>query len=286
MRGLTRGATPASLTTAGVAEFDAARLHFEGTGRTTGFSYKAYSAKDVKTALTAMTGGKCAYCEADYDATQPSDVEHYRPKGAVDTDAGRLKPGYWWLAASWDNLLPSCIRCNRAEGQLLYDGTELKSGKANLFPLLDDAHRASGIGQEAHEVPLLIDPCRVLPGAHVRFVDDGGRSIAEEVDQDSASLSARMARASIDVYGLNRSGLVKDRSRYLAWAKLSLARLVKLAGRLNALPGPTAADRAEIGEDIEKELEFLDGLTCGEDRYTGMLRGLIDPKLAELGLSF
>ncbi|MFK0278372.1 hypothetical protein ACIQUG_32190 [Ensifer sp. NPDC090286] len=285
MRMLYRGHHPASLLAAGIAEFEAARLHFDGTGRRSGFVYKAYGEADVKSALTAMSNGKCAYCEADYDATQPSDVEHFRPKGAIDTDVGRIKPGYWWLAATWENLLPSCIRCNRKEKQLLFDGTELSCGKANSFPLADETRRAAAVGQEAHEDPLLIDPCREDPAVHLRFVDDKGHCVAVPVDPDPLSGSGRRARTSIDVFGLNRAGLVRDRSRYMRWAKISLARLERLARRLDVLPADADGDREEIAEMIDQELDYLDGLTCGEDRYTGMLRALVDPKLAELNMA-
>ncbi len=285
MRSLRRGEQPASLLRAGVAEFAAAKLHFDGTGRQDGFTYKAYGAPDVKSALAAMSNGKCAYCEADYDATQPSDVEHFRPKGAIDTDAGRIKPGYWWLAATWENLLPSCIRCNRREKQLLFDGTELSCGKANQFPLVDEASRATSVGQEANEDPLLIDPCSENPADHLHFIDDGGHSIAVPIDPDPQSLSARKARATIDIFGLNRAGLVRDRSNYLFWAKLSLARLEWFAYELNALPRGADNKREEFANWIEQELDFLDRLTCGEGSYTGMLRALIDPKLAELNIT-
>lgn len=285
MRRLTRPASPASLLIAGVSELEAARLHFEGTGREDGFDYNAYRARDVKGALTAMTCGKCAYCEADYDATQPNDVEHFRPKGAIDTASGRIKPGYWWLAAAWTNLLPSCIRCNRREHQPLFDGTDLVMGKANDFPLDNELQRANTIGGEDLEVPLLIDPCVVNPADHVRFEDDEGRCIAKEVDADPSTLSARMARASIDTYGLNRAGLVRERSLYMNWAKVSLARLERLARRLELLPANAADERTEIEELIYVELDYLAGLTSGEGSYTGMLRGVVDPKLAELNIS-
>jgi len=285
VRKLERAQSPASLLTAGVVEFNAARLYFDGSGRQDGFKFKAYSAADVKAALTAMSCGKCAYCEAYYDATQPNDVEHFRPKGGIDTEAARIKPGYWWLAAKWENLLPSCIRCNRKERQLLFDGTELASGKANRFPLVDEARRACGIGQEACEDPLLIDPCVEDPPEHIRFIDDDGRCIAVPVHPDPQSRSARKARASIDIYGLNRSGLVRDRSRYMRRAKLSLARLEKLARRLDALPANEEDERSEIVDFIDSELDFLDGLTSGEDSYTGMLLAFVAPKLAELNLA-
>jgi uncharacterized protein (TIGR02646 family) len=284
MKRLARGQSPASLLTIGVAEFNAARLHFDGTGRQDGFKFKAYNEADVKAALRAMTSGKCAYCEADYDATQPVDVEHFRPKGAIDTAVGWIQPGYWWLAAAWENLLPSCIRCNRKEHQRLFDGTELASGKANRFPLMNEALRASAIGDEAREDPLLIDPSVEDPSEHIRFIDDDGRCIAVPVEPDPQSRSARKARASIDIYGLNRSGLVRDRSRYMQWAKVSLARLERLVRRLDAQTANGQDESSEITESINEELDYLDGLTCGEYPYAGMLWSLIEPKLAELNL--
>src|ERR1039458_2761253 len=103
MRRLTRTACPTAFAPLSAAELASARLHFENTGKQDGFEFNAYRHADVKTALSKMTRGKCAYCEDDYDATQPVDVEHYRPKGAIETDAGMTKPGYWWLAAVWEN---------------------------------------------------------------------------------------------------------------------------------------------------------------------------------------
>ena len=79
-------------------------------------SFSVYSNPDVKAALADVFGGKCAYCESRYDRTQPVDVEHYRPKSEVKV--GEVKVGgYWWLAAVWSNLLPSCIDCNRARSK-------------------------------------------------------------------------------------------------------------------------------------------------------------------------
>jgi hypothetical protein len=71
----------------------------------------------------------------------------------------------------------------------------------------------------------------------------------------------------------------------MRWAKLSLARLEKLAWKLDSLAGNAEDEKREIAELIDKELDYLYGLTCGEDRYTGMLQALADPKLAELNLA-
>src|SRR5713226_966814 len=109
------------------------------------FKFKAYKGKTVIEHLTSLFSGKCAYCESKYWGTQPVDVEHYRPKGGVmvpqlrsakqsgrsrstkasNTDQYKLrKPGYYWLAASWENLLPACIDCTRERNQKIPDQKE------------------------------------------------------------------------------------------------------------------------------------------------------------------
>ena len=158
------------------------------------FTYSRYKQPEVKAALTELFFGKCAYCETFYERNQPVDVEHYRPKNGVDGYEG----GYWWLGMDWDNLLPSCIDCNRKREQKVppdfptllenvikgqdFDHWESKTtGKSTAFPLLDetkrvlDFERANDIGDER---PLLIDPCRDDPADYISFfVDDIGALI-------------------------------------------------------------------------------------------------------------
>src|SRR5215213_749615 len=104
--------------------------------------YAAYKKAGVIKALNDLFRGKCAYCESVYAATQPTDVEHYRPKGGVVVAGEFSRPGYYWLAASWENLLPSCIDCNRERKQDFTDKASGKSGKANHFPLTTEDYRA------------------------------------------------------------------------------------------------------------------------------------------------
>lgn len=280
MRKLSREAPPAQLAAAAAKELAAAETYFVTDGKTKGFKFKVYQLKDVKARLADMTSGKCAYCEADYDATQPADVEHYRPKGALVTEAGKVEPAYWWLAAQWDNLLPSCIRCNRVETQSLYDGSQVKLGKGERFPLLDESNRAKKPGGEAQEIPLLIDPFREDPAIYIEFVDDGGYCIAKPVDRDENSIAAKRARASIDIYGLNRVGLVRDRSRYMRRARAAALRLRKLFNKQRALVGSPQGIIDRIAEEIRDELELLDEMMDGSDRYTGMIRTLAAPEFA------
>lgn len=285
MRRLTRMACPPAFAPLAASEFARAEAYFAVPGTRDGFDFKAYSHSDVKTALSKMTGGNCAYCEADYDATAPVDVEHYRPKAAVETDVGLMKPGYWWLAASWDNLLPSCIRCNRKERVPLFDGSELVVGKGNRFPLDDEDSRAHEVGGEVNETPLLIDPCREDPADFIRFEDKEGKCIAVPIEQDPTTLSARRARASIDIYGLNRAGLVQDRSRYMARAKLLLAQFERAVRRLNRLSPEDDENRSDAELDIAEHLDSLAELISGEDRFTGVLGAIIRPAIAKFNLS-
>ena len=86
-------------------------------GKRKSYPFKVYGHQQIKDALAALFFNKCAYCETPYAATQPVDVEHFRPKGEVAED--KEHPGYYWLAASWENLFPSCIDFNRERTQQL-----------------------------------------------------------------------------------------------------------------------------------------------------------------------
>ena len=82
---------------------------------------------------------KCAYCETR-EVRSSYHAEHFRPKAAVMVKGtGKRKqdpcptvdeygnsinhPGYFWLAYTWSNLLPSCHYCNSV------------FGKKNQFPI-------------------------------------------------------------------------------------------------------------------------------------------------------
>lgn len=126
--------------------------------------FAAYKHDSVKSTLNTLFGRKCAYCESLTLGTQPGDVEHYRPKAkvaVVDEETGEIttKPGYPFLAASWDNLLPSCIDCNRPRTQPEYDGAMRVMGKANFFPLAVEGNRAGSEEALGNEAPLLLDRC-------------------------------------------------------------------------------------------------------------------------------
>lgn len=173
---------------------------------------------------------KCAYCESSFVHVSPADIEHFRPKSAVKIDekTGKekvleLKPGYYWLAADWDNLLLSCIDCNRRRNQEDIDGDgEIASGKATIFPLADEADRVrdhdtwedmiAKVRQE-EKSRLLLNPCVDDPAEHLKFemrYDEEGQVLGVFA---VALQNSQKGQKSINVYGLNRAGLVWARTR-------------------------------------------------------------------------
>jgi hypothetical protein len=90
-----------------------------------------YAHETVKNALLKLQHGKCAFCECKVTHQQYGDVEHFRPKkGYKQKDGDPLgRPGYYWLAYEWTNLLVSCQICNQ-------------KFKKNLFPLRRPSRRA------------------------------------------------------------------------------------------------------------------------------------------------
>ena len=264
------------------------------------FKYKAYKSKSVIEELGKLFFGKCAYCETKYQATQPVDVEHFRPKGGVmviDRSPKRSskkggknssvstelklklqKPGYYWLAASWDNLLPSCIDCNRERNQKIPDETDstkfktIKVGKANHFPLADENRRRLSHKSKKREEPLILDPALDAPEKHLEFTEEGIVRPALIKRKPSPK-----GEASIKVYALQRLGLVQERR---ARAKLVLAqmeRVQELMNDFNQRPGDE-----QLEERLNRELKELKRYTKPEEEYAGMARQIVKNFLASL----
>lgn len=261
---------------AGKSELEAAIAFFtKRANREKAYDFKAYKLDEVKAALHAMFHGKCAYCESQYIATAPVDVEHFRPKGAVIVDGKLHKPAYYWLAAEWENLLPSCIDCNRKREQDLQDGATGSVGKANFFPLADEKTRAKKPGDEAMEKVLLLDPCKDEPSAHLEFRIDGW--VVPRVKRGKAS---PRGDTSIQVFGLARAGLVLTRAER---AKVIEKDLETLRRQIRLL------DRYPNDPDIAAELQAArDSLLAAMEPtapYSAMARQIIEPVLQELGIT-
>jgi uncharacterized protein (TIGR02646 family) len=230
---------PPSLATVGALERTRA-ITWHNTAKNKGKTYsgfKAYKSHDVVDALNQMFRGKCAYCESEHTVTSPTDIEHFRPKGAIVIDGVRVKPGYYWLAADWDNLLPSCIECNRGRTQDLIaeqdaDDTRELAGKANKFPLIDESRRARKPehGDRERGQRLLLHPCRDRPERHLEFLPNG----VVRARQVGGSTS-RKGRMSIEVFALRRYWLTRRRH----------AHVLQLADQMNQV--------LELIEDLERD---------------------------------
>ena len=143
------------------ADYDKAPDEFKSGLRL--FSYKSYySEKTVKNALREMHHDKCCYCETKLSTPAYLHVEHFRPKAAVrqsSTDKDE-RPGYYWMAYCWENLLLACFECNST-----YKGT--------VFPLENTAQRAHSHNDDlTKERELFVNPTVEDPRKHIRFEDD------------------------------------------------------------------------------------------------------------------
>ena len=146
---------------------------------------------------------KCAYCETRIPA---GDVEHWRPKNAIIRgDGTRLKDGYWWLAADWNNLLYACPFCNQRRKQEFLDVEGfITAGKGAQFPIGNEV-KVEKPGDEIHEEPLLLDPSVDFPEKHFEFSVEPGRD-DEGVLQPVLLSNGQMDQkgmTSIDIFGLN-----------------------------------------------------------------------------------
>ena len=97
----------------GKRETASAISHYTTPNQTNSFDFKVYRDPQVKDALISLFKGKCAYCESNFLHVYSGDVEHFRPKGEIEEVNPPKKPGYFWLAADWNNLLLSCRNCNQ-----------------------------------------------------------------------------------------------------------------------------------------------------------------------------
>ncbi|TBD71744.1 HNH endonuclease family protein [Rhizobium ruizarguesonis] len=190
------------------------------------FSFREYKNPAIAEALEKLFHGKCAYCETVIATVQPTDIEHYRPKGGVIINSRLKKPGYYWLAADWDNLLPSCIFCNRPNRHELPEHERKRAvGKGNEFPLEDDARRVSRHDENIeNEVPLILNPCGPDdPDEHLAFEPDGSVRARKIGNTTSAK-----GEATIRHLALQRPALRRERKKRAEYILANLKQVEQL----------------------------------------------------------
>ena len=230
--------------------------------------FRSYKADDVKSALRVLFGEKCAYCEGAMRHVAPADIEHFRPKAGVKYDREEpvlVKPGYYWLAAEWDNLLPSCIDCNRGRTQLTpddIDDGEVR-GKENFFPLTSAPdspldHR-SWVARDDNRRRLLLHPCRDWPEAHLEFHFNG-----------TVTGTTRKGRVTISVLGLDRLALNRARRELV----LELAKRIRtITVMMRVLDG---APEARLSNELEQLMLDLEDRTLDQQPFAAMARTVVD----------
>ena len=143
-----------------------------------------YKTKDIKEKLKLMYP-TCCFCGVK---DQQLEVEHYRPKSL-----------YYWLAYSWDNLLYSCTKCNKAK----LDKFEILGSK--IAPKTDNDTTNINCLSDDYDViekPLLINPEKVTAGELSEFI--------YTMDGHVSSDHPRV-RYTINTCGLDRPNLVESR---------------------------------------------------------------------------
>lgn len=145
--------------------------------------FDGYNEPEIKKQLFEDQSYKCAFCETGHEQARYNDVEHFRPKST-----------YWWLAWTWENLLFSCVYCNRDH-------------KKTLFPLRGSSQRL--VAEElppGGELPLLLDPydASIDPRSEIEFRLG---HVADRERWQPIGLTAR-GWASIIAFGLDRQSLL------------------------------------------------------------------------------
>jgi uncharacterized protein (TIGR02646 family) len=237
------------------------------------FAFEVYKDPELMAALEAVFGKKCAYCESRCVHVGPRDVEHFRPKSEIKTGAATLRPGYYWLAGEWDNLLVSCQDCNRARNHAVPgQARKAKLGKASQFPLSDENRRRRARGSLAAEEParLLLHPCIDQPEDHLTF-DEEGLIHPKDV---AGRLESPQGKTSITVYALQRKTLVEERLKELNNLRFQFEQLDGLVRTRNNLKtlgaNQTALDDNE--GQIRAVVRQIKSLLTPDGQYLGMLR--------------
>lgn len=289
------GAAPARLdltdpTSAASVEYAAILANLQPDGSPAlGTKFNAYAHQTVRDALYEMFHNKCAYCESQIAGSQDTDIEHYRPKGRVTEAAGAgiQHPGYWWLAMNWTNLVLSCMHCNQRRRQLIFEAgmTEeqvralieadrtVSAGKLDSFPTANSLWATSHDVDIATEQPLLIDPTRSDPNAHLEWV------LNEDMSTVRSHNGSLIGDTSIKVYCLNRRRLTEDRMKKLLLLRISGNKAIDAVNRAVAAPNDVVA---EVWETVAQDhIQVLQGHCVDGQPFAGLARAY----LAELSLT-
>jgi hypothetical protein len=151
------------------------------------------------------------------------------------------RPGYYWLAYKWENLLLSCSACNQRH-------------KKNLFPLADPAKRATSPQSNLEdEAPLFIDPAHHNPEDFIAFREEIAYAIKNNPH----------GRTTITELGLNREILNEVRRDRLA----NLYTMRKILDQ-----EPLLSKSAEGNEILREARRVLANAVAASSEFAAMAR--------------
>lgn len=254
-------------------------------------SYQIYGDETVREQLVNMFQKKCAYCESKITSVYNGDIEHFRPKGGYGDP---LKaPGYYWLAADWDNLLFACAMCNQTNTLKVLDNGEIKEvviGKKNQFPLEKEDNRLTKAhGQifftdrneykrvyDLEEVDrLLLKPCTDDVEKHFKYLDEG----VMLPNDNLTALETKKAKTSIDVYALKRIALIHEREEKLIAIKAQITRVKEaIFNHSNS----SIDLKGHYEEVLKREVEILRRYKKEDQVFAGMARYVIAKYFPEI----
>lgn len=264
----------------GLRETKRAIAHYTKPNVTKPFKFSVYSDSKVKEALIELFMEKCAYCESKFLHVYSGDVEHFRPKGKI-AEAVNPKPGYYWLAAKWDNLLLSCRNCNQKLKHLTVGATDkVTMGKMDQFPLAD-----GGVHVQDHELEiqteesfrLLINPCIENPEEYFKYDINSGVIIPKPTD----SKEKKMAEESIRVYVLQRVPLVQARERKAIEILAQVQRVKEAAKNISEHIHSSSVKRIYFDKILKKELKKLKQFLSPNEEYLGLAKQIINEFLKQ-----
>ena len=165
-----------------------------------GLDYGIFIKTEFNGLLRILFADKCAYCETPIKQFEPdsgikmlAEIDCFRPRfNAVDLNGKIDKKHYWWLAYDWDNLYLSCPDC--------YASKSTRFPVKNGIRLEEDQSPNEGL-----EIPLLMDPCNPND-----FPPKGKQHLVFQKDGNVVGVTEK-GKTTIDVLGLNRTQLIKDR---------------------------------------------------------------------------
>lgn len=173
------------------------------------YSVTYYRHAEVLKQLKDIYHRKCSYCESKSEHVAALQVEHFRPKGGLESEkpGDEKHNGYYWLGYEWTNLLLSCPKCNGKggkgtrfpiSGKRVYDDSPFDSnGEIDSF---DRTRLIAKNSPLIDEKPLLLNPEYDEPKDHLTFDKLG----------EIRGITKR-GSATIDICKLNRDELYMER---------------------------------------------------------------------------